>query len=1367
MHQHAALNRCFRVVWNDTTGTFVAVAENARGRGKASGGSRARLLLAATAGLGLMAGAALAQAPPAATALPVGAQVKAGNVSLQQGGSTLTVQQASQRAVIDWQRFDIGADATVRFVQPDAHSVALNRVLANDPTQINGRLQANGQVFVLNNAGVVFGQGARVDVGGLVASSLGLSDSDFLAGNLRFSSNGAAGAVRNAGQLRAAPGGYVALLGPQVSNAGSISAAQGSVALAAGQQVSLALEGSGLVAVRVDQGALQAQIDNAGQIRADDGSVLLTARAADSLTRAAINHGGLIEANSLTARGGRIVLEADAITLAAGSSTQAVGATGGGQVLVGGDWQGSGPLRQASSVALEAGASIDVSASVRGDGGRAVLWSDLGNAQGNTLAQGQISARSAGGGQGGSVETSGHQVRVDGRVDAGRGGQWLLDPSDINVATLGGTVTPLAIQTSLNAGTNVTLDSSSGSGGNGDITVTNNIASTGTSAGALTLLASRDINIKANITLTGTGKALVLNAQRNLLFDNASTDPTLTTNGGNVVVAARSAGAATGNILVNTSTSLAIATAGGQVTLGGGDAAGSGYAIGSATDNALRMGVGAKENLSINSGGGNIAIRGQAGSFNAAGTGVDSYGVGVTGTSAINSGAGTINIDGKSANSGAGDNNMAVLFNGAANITSANTSANAIRIVGDATGAAGGDLGWGVVFFNTANSVTATAAGGSILIQGTRGVGVGADNTNDVYIAGAQLLGVSGNIDVLGTTVGGQLAFGQGRMIFGATTLSPSTITSSTSNVRLRFDKFNFLSIVPDVNTMGTFTWEPVGNGFAQALRVDQLDYNQYDTTTSRRLAGYTMGKDTGATTYGSNTVSADYALTVDGPISIYGGPVTVSRNLTSATAGQILIRSSSLTLGTSKLSSAGELKIETDALATPIGIAGAAGSFQVPASYFSTNFVDGFSQITIGRADGSGKITSAAVAPLDHLRLLNSSGGIELTGLVNLGANRLTLAGGGATTDTGSGQITAASLLLQGGGNVTLDNTSNSVATLAGSTGSLTYYNAGAMTIGSVNGVGGISASGVVDVATQSGDLTLSQAATTTNATASAMALNAGRSAAAGSAAGGNLVVSGGSVAVGSGGTAKLYTGSVASSTGLTALVGSGSGRFRYNSDEVSTNYSTALATGVAAIYRERPSASVTLNNASSIYGDALPTLTSTNAGLVNGDLPSLAAGGQLFSTAGKLRAGTYATTATGLAELGYNVTTVAGSLQVNRKVISASGAGVNNKVYDNTTAATINSAGSLSGAIAGDLLAATYSSASFADKNVGNAKTVTLTGGSLSGTDAANYSLASSTATATANITPKALTASGFSASNKVSTATPRPPSTAPRPA
>ena len=138
----------------------------------------------------VMSGGAAIAAPPAQNQLPTGGQIAAGVASMMTNGNTMTVTQSSNRAAINWNTFDIGSQATVNFVQLSANAVALNRVHSPNTSQIFGNLNANGQVYLLNSAGVYFAPGAQVNVGDIVATTMSMSDAAFMAGSTTFNRNG-------------------------------------------------------------------------------------------------------------------------------------------------------------------------------------------------------------------------------------------------------------------------------------------------------------------------------------------------------------------------------------------------------------------------------------------------------------------------------------------------------------------------------------------------------------------------------------------------------------------------------------------------------------------------------------------------------------------------------------------------------------------------------------------------------------------------------------------------------------------------------------------------------------------------------------------------------------------------------------------------------------------------------------------------------------------------------------------------------------------------------------------------------------------------------------------------------------------------
>ncbi|MEN9321512.1 MAG: hypothetical protein RL039_1325, partial [Pseudomonadota bacterium] len=306
------MNKIHRIVWSAVRGAFVVAHECASGHGKPS----STRVAAASLGLALLAGSAWAQ--PATNTLPTGGQVVGGAAagSIATAGSAMTVTQNQQRMVANWDSFSIGSAASVHFQQPSG-GVALNRVNGSQPSEIFGRLSSTGSVFLINPNGVMFGPSAQVDVGALTATTMKLSDSSFMAGSYAFTEGN--GSVINQGQLTAQQQGYIALLAPEVRNEGVISASLGSVVLGGAEAVTLSHDSSGLH-YAVDKGAVQALVDNKGLVQAEGGQVLLSARSANQLASAVINNSGAIEAKGLINKGGRIVLEADSITLQSGST---------------------------------------------------------------------------------------------------------------------------------------------------------------------------------------------------------------------------------------------------------------------------------------------------------------------------------------------------------------------------------------------------------------------------------------------------------------------------------------------------------------------------------------------------------------------------------------------------------------------------------------------------------------------------------------------------------------------------------------------------------------------------------------------------------------------------------------------------------------------------------------------------------------------------------------------------------------------------------------------------------------------------------------------------------------------------------------
>ncbi len=242
-----------------------------------------------------------------ALAGPSGGEVVGGVGSIEQQGTETTITQASDKMAIDWQSFDVAKDERVTFVQPGQSAVALNRILSNNGSEILGQIDANGHVILVNPHGVVFGEGAVVNAGGLIASGLQINPDDFMNGDLVFKRiEGTDGTVINAGMINAASGGNVALIGTQVENRGLISARLGSVILASGKEAVLTFDESGLLGLQVDEAILQSElgdkaaISNSGELKAEGGRILLSASTTRDVFSQAVNWGDQKQARSVT-----------------------------------------------------------------------------------------------------------------------------------------------------------------------------------------------------------------------------------------------------------------------------------------------------------------------------------------------------------------------------------------------------------------------------------------------------------------------------------------------------------------------------------------------------------------------------------------------------------------------------------------------------------------------------------------------------------------------------------------------------------------------------------------------------------------------------------------------------------------------------------------------------------------------------------------------------------------------------------------------------------------------------------------------------------------------------------------------------------
>lgn len=810
-----------------------------------------------------------------AGALPTGGHISAGNGNISQQGNTMTITQSSDRMAATWGSFNIGSNAAVNVLQPNSSSVMLNRVTSGDASQIFGQLNANGQVYLINPSGILFGQGASVNVGALVASTLNMSDANFMAGKTTFDLEGATGSVVNQGNITAADGGYVALLGAQVRNEGNIVARMGSVVLAAGEQMTVDFNGDGLINVEVSNTTLNASVVNQGLLQAGGGTVIMTAHATDAMLSNVVNNSGVIEATGLHNRHGVIVLDGGDSGVVANSGTlnvsgagagdtggtvkalgqyvglydgtriDASGDAGGGTVLVGGNTQGSGTEHQSDAVYMAADATIKADAARSGNGGSVVLWST-----GSTRFSGDISAQGSGTGIGGVVETSGHDLDINGMVHlgaaSGRGGDWLIDPFNINItapANAGGaTTTPpftsagsassnlssATLNASLSEGANVRVYTS-GTGTSGDINVQDNVKAVGNAT--LTLQAHRNVIMTNHSISNADGKSLNVSLFSN--FNNSGngsislSNSTISTNGGYLTMSG-GLDPATGSAstILNSTSGISIAkgtvlsTNGGDITLRG--------AIGAnATSNSSAVQI---SNSTLDAGGGNITIL--ANQASATGTG-DAF-VLTTGSNVVTNGSGAITITGTNMGNG-----------------------NGTRISGSTIDAGGGNItvlgaealanGAGDAVVVTAGSNVLTSGAGSILISGTNmgnGNGTRIFSTNNTIVATG-----SGNV-----TISGNARSGFGVLVCSTAATSSQTITAGSGNLTVKAN----------------------GDGFAGSSRGVYLAASSDGAITLNATAGGNIkvaGDSTGSygTVFNSTGATSQINVVTSGDITISG----------------------------------------------------------------------------------------------------------------------------------------------------------------------------------------------------------------------------------------------------------------------------------------------------------------------------------------------------------------------------------------------------------------------------------------------------------------------------------------------------------------
>ena len=321
--------------------------------------------------------------------LPTGGDIVSGSGNITASENAMNITQASPKLVTHWQDFSIGKENTVNFIQPSQSSVALNKVLGNNVSVIQGALNANGRVFLVNPNGITFTSDAQVNVGGLVTSTLDISTQDFLTDNYVFEGQSTS-VIVNQGNIGASQDGTIALIAAKIINQGHISAQSGNVLMGSGNRVTLDLGGP--VKLQVEEGAIESLISQGGAVHADEGFIYLSAKAVDELATSVINHTGITEAQTLsTGEKGEIILLGDMDY----GTTKVTGI-------------------------------IDASAPNGGDGGFI-----------------ETSAK--------NIDIK-DDTRVTTSSSQGKSGTWLIDPNDFTVAASGGDISGSTLSSNLSSG---------------------------------------------------------------------------------------------------------------------------------------------------------------------------------------------------------------------------------------------------------------------------------------------------------------------------------------------------------------------------------------------------------------------------------------------------------------------------------------------------------------------------------------------------------------------------------------------------------------------------------------------------------------------------------------------------------------------------------------------------------------------------------------------------------------------------------------------------------------------------------------------------------------------------------------------------
>lgn len=1199
--------------------------------------------------------AALALAS-SALANPLGEQVVAGQVTFDRNGALLTVEQMSNNAIVNWQEFGVAAGETTRFNQSGAGVAILNRVVGGTMSEIQGRIEANGKVFLINPHGVVVGSGGVVQTNGFVGSTLDVPDAEFLAGgDMTFKGNSGA-AVVNKGTVSGGLGDVI-LVGRKVNNEGTLEAPNGTVAMAAGNEVLVTPAGSNRVGVVV--GDTDAKLENSGVVQ---GAVAELRTNGGNGYALAINNGGVVKATGASTVNGRVILDGGTSDVLVEGSVQATNANGtggevdvtgarvnvqgsisadgtsGGKIRLGGGREGKDTdIVNAKKVYIGENATVSAKGTA-GNGGEVIAY-----AKDSLQAYGLLSARGTGG-KGGFIETSGGLFDIGTNVPdiAGTtgGGTWLIDPYNITIVAGGG-------NTNINGSTPFESNNTSAQLGVSLITTAlgsgNVVITTGSGGGeAGDIILNTDLNFNG----IGTGRTLTLNAHRNVTLNNQIYDSSAGGDSLNIVFNSDSDNNGLGASILYSN----IATGGGNLTF----------------NSALYMGGGSAQTLNV--GTGNMTFNKQVQLANTSGITLTTNGGTILFSDALDSGN-TYAYDSTTrtwqaafsavktgTGASAGDTYLATLTSALENsiaqstlpaATSAWLGGNDTANEGDWRWVAGpeglensgngrpfwsGSFNGSPVNGQYSNWVPGGEPNDSGGAEDALQIGFGSAGEWNDFPINSSLLGsvVETNRAPTNLTVnvgtGGTVTFngavGADKQLGNLTVNSGGTVNINhnfTSAGTVDLDSaagFGSANRTLTANSL-VFRKAVTGTANGNAWLADTMDLQEaigFGTNTLR-LAQRTNGRVINLISAGAGVDLSGAELgriTAQGLIigNANSGNMTITDSINLANVTNLM------------LESGGTITDDSGAILTTNGLGLRAGG-----------------AITL---DNQHNVNTLAIHNTAANSVFIDSDGFSIgsfsgfaDGITATGRN-VGLSAGGAVTQANA--IIASGLELMGSnGEWTLTNAGNNIATLAANTKSVNYLDSNALSIGSVNGTTGINNTGAVQVRTASGNLTVDQ---------NVVAGGGGNSIvlAAGAAFDNNRGA--GALTAGTGGRYLIYS----STPGATDLDGLTPGR-QYNKTFGGNAPGTIGGTGSQVLYNYNPVLTFTAQTTSHVYGS--PAYTYTVSGYETGDDATTAYSGvpTLAPAAGNYNAGTRALTinSTGLTNLqGYTFNFVNGNVTI-----------------------------------------------------------------------------------------------------------------------